>query len=147
VIGRRRALLVAGLAVAIAVTPLSSLLNGGVFETWLPAEYGRGPVRVLLHDGTGLVSAAVTYSASDMSSIGDRAGDPRLLVVPWGACGAQADLTFSMTGDGYAIAAPLAESGWCSWFVGSANGITVLTLRAPVDASAVEFLSVGASAF
>jgi hypothetical protein len=132
-----RTLAIAAFAFAIAVTPLGSFLNGGVFETFMPAEYGRSPVRVLVHDHTGLVAATATYSSESVASV--TRTDARTLLVPWQVCGGQADLTFARAKSGYVVISPSRAAGWCGFFSPSNNGVTALSLRAPIDRATVQF--------
>ena len=143
--GRLAGILAIGVfVIAVAMTPLGSILYGGVYDSWLTRSHDRGPVGVLVHDQTGIVAAAATYpnDGVDWSVDGSHA---RVLVVPWSVCGGRADLVFSRTATGYEAQAPTVEFGWCSWFTGSTNGVTALSLRAPIDTSEVDFTGLEAS--
>ena len=57
--------------------PLGGLFSGGVFETWVGGNEYRPRVRVLVHDETGLVRAAIGLSDGAPSAGSTPAGSQR----------------------------------------------------------------------
>lgn len=126
-----RAALVALLVLLMAATPLSAILSGGTFETWLPGfqsdAYTRPRTRVVLLDHSGLVRA-LTPAAERAETT------PMALAVSWYGCG-HSTLTFDRTDDGFL----LAEQGLfvnCMMF-GDWRSV-VIHLWSPIDPSTVE---------
>lgn len=145
----RRAAVIAVLVLLMALTPLSAVLSGGVFETWLPGS-GRGIshnplVRVVLEDRTGLVRTIGPghYDGHLDSDIVDPPGTQMTLIVNWlGGCGDHiAYLTFESFGEGYRIQ-ERTEAWGCGFDVGYSRTLAI-GLWAPIDASTVQFVSVG----
>jgi hypothetical protein len=129
-----RRLPVAGIllsAVAVAVMPLGGLFSGGVFETWVGGNQFRPPVRVLVHDETGLVRAAI--GMSEDRSVGK---SPMAVTVPIsGDCGTRVvHLAFRHTSSDYVIQQRNDGLG-CVFFDLWGWGSVSLMLWAPVDSS------------
>lgn len=126
----------------MAVTPLSAITSGGIHEAWIGSEYGRGPVRVVLEDRTGLVRAITAVSFGRSYPQLSNASDPRVLFLNWGTdCPAyQLNLTFWASPGGYTLEAA-ENSLTCSFFDRSRAGTIAISLSHPVDAATVWFVS------
>ena len=140
-----RAALVALFVLVIAVTPLSATFRPAYFEVTLPDFSGWpgsfGAPSVVLEDRTGLVLGMAARQSSSPKSL----PDDRLLVVSWvGGCSDQVTwLTFQATAGGYRIDRRVVDNG-CPFMIALGRSI-VLVLRAPLDASLVEFKALDAS--
>lgn len=132
---------VAAFVLVIAVTPLSAFTSGGIHEAWIGSQYGRGPVRVVLGDRTGLVRAITTVSLDRTYPRLVNADDRRTLLLNWyGRCSAyQLNLTFSPAPSGYTLAVE-ENSLTCSFFDPTKAGTIAITLWHPVDAATVQVL-------
>lgn len=130
---------VALFVLVMAVTPLSAITSGGVFEIWLPGDEHVTPTRVALHDTTGLVRF-ISSAHSAPNGVSNPNGDQRTLQVGWiGGCDdPRTTLTFTSGGPGYRLTEQTESHCWL--MIGIWRSVTIL-LWAPVDASTVEFVS------
>ena len=137
-----RAALIAILVVLLAVTPLSAIFRPAYFEALFPAEGIAVPLRVVLDDRTGLAAGFGPVEAvRSGDGVENPAGNRRALIVSIsGGCGDhQTWLTFDRSDDGFRIEAR--TSRWGCGFLILLTRDVVIHLRAPVDASTVEFES------
>jgi hypothetical protein len=133
-----RPLLIALFVFLMAVTPLSAITSGGVFEIWLAPDPYTPPVRVVLKDHTGLVKGlgSAPSQAGVHELVSNRGSDLTLLTVALEGshCDYMTRLTLYRSGDGFVIRTQ-ADGAWC------VSGLVVrelsISLWAPVDASLV----------
>ena len=128
-----RLLAVAGIlvaAVAVAVMPLGGLFSGGVFETWVGGNEYRPRVRVIVHDQTGLVRAAIGLGEG-----ANRARSRVALSVPIsGSCGTRTvHLEFRDTGSEYLVQQTNDDFGCPHDFSLWGFGSVAIVLWSPVD--------------
>jgi hypothetical protein len=128
------AVLLMGLA---ALMPQTSLISGGIFETWLPgsATGGSEPVHVVLQDQTGLVRLMTPVGDGPASTV----AKGTTLIVTWGGgCGDKlTSLTFSQDTSGYLVRQSTQASG-CSLLILITHRVA-LHLWAPIDPAHVRF--------
>jgi len=127
-----RPLVVALFVLVMAVTPLSAITSGGIFETWLPGYYSathdRPRYRVVLADETGLVRALSPGQSAKRS--------PTVFVATWFSCG-HSTLRLSRSKTGAVLKNETVEPVCWSWDVRTHSA--ALHLWAPVEITTVGF--------
>jgi hypothetical protein len=139
-----RAAMIAVLVVLLAVTPLSAIFRPAYFEVVFPGSGSVATLRVVVDDRTGLVAglSRVDFSPLIDEGVSNGPGENRraLFVTLFGGCGDRlAWLTFDRGDGGFVIEERTTRYG-CNFLIGLSRTV-VLQLRAPVDASTVEFES------
>jgi hypothetical protein len=143
-----RATLIAVLVVLLAVTPLSAIFRPAYFEVVFPGRGLGAAFSVVVDDRTGLVAGVSPVEFAEHGPVSNGpggivsngpGGNRRVLFVSIsGGCGDHLTwLTFEHVGDGFRIEARTTRVG-CPYLMLLTRHVAI-HLRAPVDASAVEF--------
>jgi hypothetical protein len=127
----------------VAVTPLSAVLSGGRFETWLPTWDGfdHGSLHVALSDQTGMVRAISPGQSVERDQVVNPGANRYVLEVWWlGGCSDRdVQLSLFASPGGYTLTER--TFGWgCPLLIGLGRSVAI-HLWSPVDASMVDFVS------
>lgn len=138
-----RAAAVALMVLALAVTPLSVVLSGGRFETWVPTwdGFAHGSLHVTLSDQTGMVRAITPGRSNVLDEVVNPGANRYVLEVSWlGGCSDRdVQLNLFASPGGYTLTER--TFGWgCSLMIGLGRSIAI-QLWSPVDAATVTFKS------
>jgi hypothetical protein len=130
------------MVLALAVTPLSAVLSGGRFETWLPTWDGfdHGSLHVALSDQTGMVRAITPGRSDERDEVENPGGNRYVLEVGWlGGCSDRdVQLSLFASPSGYALTERTFRWG-CPLDIGLGRSVAI-HFWSPIDAATVTFI-------